>query len=68
SDISDLQAIAVVADIVINFNSINIHDDNIEEDLRDTYLDLSFLLSDTNSLNSQDLKSNEDFDTGITKS
>ncbi|CAG8486934.1 11981_t:CDS:2 [Racocetra fulgida] len=63
-----LYLLQVTADIVVNSNLIDICDDNIEKDLRDAYLELSFLLSDTTSLNSQDLESNENFDTGVTKS
>ncbi|CAG8817321.1 41717_t:CDS:2, partial [Gigaspora margarita] len=63
SDVLDSQAITIAVDVVINSNSIGIHDDNIEKDLRDAHFELSFLLLDMNSLNSQDLESNENFDT-----
>ncbi|CAG8727430.1 37123_t:CDS:10 [Gigaspora margarita] len=39
SDVSDSQAIAIAADVVINSNSIGICDDDIEEDLRDARLE-----------------------------
>ncbi|CAG8841693.1 6600_t:CDS:1, partial [Gigaspora margarita] len=63
SNVSDSQAIAIAADIIINSNLIGIHNNDIEEDLRDACLELSFLLLDMNFLNSQDLEPNENFDT-----
>ncbi|CAG8582686.1 8136_t:CDS:1, partial [Scutellospora calospora] len=60
-------AIAIAATTIVNINIIDIHDDDIEDDLRDTYLELAFLLSDTDSLNSYDLGIYNKFYTGVTK-
>ncbi|CAG8467063.1 8686_t:CDS:2 [Gigaspora margarita] len=64
SDISDSHTIAIAANIVADSNSINIRDDNIEEDLKDARYELAFLLLNTNSSN-QSLELNEDFNTGV---
>ncbi|CAG8625490.1 6223_t:CDS:2, partial [Scutellospora calospora] len=60
-------AIAIAATILVNINTIDIHDDDIKDDLRDVCLELAFLLSDTDSLNSHDLEIYNKFYTGITK-
>ncbi|CAG8535553.1 17398_t:CDS:2, partial [Racocetra fulgida] len=70
---SDSHAIAMAANVVADFNMLNLHDDNIENDLRDACFELAFLLSDTNSLDNQNfldnqnLETHENFYTGVTK-
>ncbi|CAG8853955.1 38956_t:CDS:1, partial [Gigaspora margarita] len=53
--------------IVVNFNTIEIYNDNIETDLRDACFELTFLLLNTNSSKNYSLKICENFYTGITK-
>ncbi|RIA99983.1 hypothetical protein C2G38_2236202 [Gigaspora rosea] len=67
NEISDSHAIATAANNVVNFNTIEIHDDDIETDLRDARFELTFLMSDTNSSKNHGLEIYENFYTGITK-
>ncbi|CAG8730939.1 10088_t:CDS:2, partial [Cetraspora pellucida] len=67
NEILDSHAIAIAATTVVNINTIDIRDDDIEDDLRDACLELAFLLSNTDSLNSYDLGIYKKFYTGITK-
>ncbi|CAG8787656.1 9781_t:CDS:2, partial [Gigaspora rosea] len=66
-EISDSHAIATAASTIAEFNTIDIHDDDIENDLRDARLELAFLLSDASSSNNHDLEIHEKFYTGITE-
>ncbi|CAG8654771.1 24961_t:CDS:2, partial [Gigaspora rosea] len=66
NEVSDLHAIATAANNVVNFNTIEIHNDDIETDLRDARFELTFLLSDTNSSKNHGLEICENFYTGIT--
>ncbi|CAG8655291.1 14628_t:CDS:2, partial [Dentiscutata heterogama] len=65
--ISDSYAIAIVANTVADFNTIEICDDNFENDLKDAHFELTFLLSDANFLNNYDLETCKNFYTGITE-
>ncbi|RIB13239.1 hypothetical protein C2G38_2198430 [Gigaspora rosea] len=67
NEISDSHAIATAASTIAEFNTIDIHDDDIENDLRDARLELAFLLSDASSSNNHDLEIHEKFYTGITE-
>ncbi|CAG8530334.1 13790_t:CDS:1, partial [Dentiscutata heterogama] len=67
NEISDSYAITTAASTIANFNTINICNNNIENNLRDACLKLAFLLSDTNSLNNHDLEIYKKFYTGITE-
>lgn len=67
NEISDSHAIATAASTIANFNTIDIRDDDIENDLRDARLELAFLLSDASSLNDLDLEIHEKFYIGITE-
>ncbi|CAG8672571.1 16151_t:CDS:2, partial [Dentiscutata heterogama] len=52
---------------IADFNTIEIHDDNFENDLRDARFELTFSLSDTNFSNNHDLETCENFYIGITE-
>ncbi|CAG8585345.1 7027_t:CDS:1, partial [Scutellospora calospora] len=65
--ISDLHAIAIAANTIADFNTIEICDDNNENDLRDAYFELTILLSDAKFSNNYDLDTCKNFYTGITK-
>ncbi|CAG8685326.1 7059_t:CDS:2 [Gigaspora rosea] len=65
NELSDSYAISAVASTLADFNTINIRDDDIENDLRDARFELAFLVSDTNSLNNYDLRVYEKFYTGV---
>ncbi|CAG8851867.1 26409_t:CDS:2, partial [Gigaspora margarita] len=73
NEVSDSHTIAIVANIVADFNMLNLRDDDIENDSRDARFELAFLLSDTNSLDdqnfldNQNLETHENFYTGVTK-
>jgi len=73
NEVSDSYAIATAANVVADFNMLNLCDDDIENDLRDARFELAFLLSDTNSLDdqnfldNQNLETYENFYTGVTK-
>ncbi|CAG8634282.1 21123_t:CDS:2 [Gigaspora margarita] len=45
NELSDSYAIAIVASTLADFNTINICDDDVENDLRDACLELAFLVS-----------------------
>ncbi|CAG8833113.1 33134_t:CDS:2, partial [Gigaspora margarita] len=60
-------AIATAASTLADFNTINIRNNDIKNDLRDAHLELAFLVSDTNSLNNYDLKVYKKFYTSITE-
>ncbi|CAG8678840.1 23192_t:CDS:2, partial [Racocetra persica] len=65
--ISDSYTIAMIANTVANFNTIDICNDDTENDLKDIYLELAFLLSDKNYLSDQNLETYEIFYTGVTE-
>ncbi|CAG8734540.1 605_t:CDS:1, partial [Racocetra fulgida] len=67
NEVSNSHAISASASTVANFNTIEIHDDDIETDLRDACFELNFLLLNTTSSNNYDLEINKDFYTGIIK-
>ncbi|CAG8602924.1 203_t:CDS:2, partial [Cetraspora pellucida] len=67
NEILDSHAIAMAANTVADSNTIEIRDDDIENDLRDARSELTFLLSDANFSNIHDLETCENFYTGITE-
>ncbi|CAG8821275.1 38588_t:CDS:2, partial [Gigaspora margarita] len=67
NEISDSHAIAIAASMIADFNTIDIHNDNIKNNLRNACLELAFLLLDASSLNDLDLEIHEKFYTGITE-
>ncbi|CAG8651700.1 24198_t:CDS:2 [Cetraspora pellucida] len=67
NEILDSHAIAMVANTVADSNTIEIRDDDIENDLRDARSELTFLLSNANFSNIHDLETCENFYTGITE-
>ncbi|CAG8731167.1 2531_t:CDS:2, partial [Dentiscutata heterogama] len=67
NEISDSHAIAIVANTMADFNTIEIRDDNFENDLKDARFELTFSLSDANFSNNHDLETCKNFYTGITK-
>ncbi|CAG8846082.1 21311_t:CDS:1, partial [Gigaspora margarita] len=67
NEISDSHAIAIAASTIADFNTIDICNNNIGNDLRDACLKLAFLLLDASFLNNYDLEMHEKFYTGITE-
>ncbi|CAG8703690.1 9905_t:CDS:2, partial [Dentiscutata heterogama] len=73
NEVFDSYTIAMVANVLADFNMLNLCNDDIENDLRDAHFELAFLLSDMNSLDdqnfldNQNLETHENFYTGVTK-
>ncbi|CAG8741595.1 3539_t:CDS:1, partial [Racocetra fulgida] len=60
-------AIATAASMIADFNTIDIYNDDIENDLKNTQLKLAFLLLDASSLNNHNLEIHEKFYIDITE-
>ncbi|CAG8554243.1 4492_t:CDS:2 [Gigaspora margarita] len=56
--VPDSHTIAIAANIVADFNVLNLRNNDIENDLRDIYFELAFLLLDMNSLDDQNFLDN----------